>query len=231
MDDGVDIIVINEVFSDFLLCAAAIHDAWETDDGRGSVGGEPCQGVHDKREVGLGFGGEDAGGRKTRIVDQQGVVVALPFDGIGGIGHDQFKGLIVPVLWRRQRVFTGDAEFIEPDVVQKHVDSAKVVRRDVDLLPVESIPDGLFAEDFFRFEQQGTGTACRVVHFVDFGFSHRTDSGQQFRHIGRRKELAAGFSGRRGVHGHQVFVGVAKGIDVVIFHIAKVHVGNAVQEF
>lgn len=39
LDDAVDVVVVNQVFADFLLCAAAIHDAGETDDSRRSIGG------------------------------------------------------------------------------------------------------------------------------------------------------------------------------------------------
>ena len=32
-------------------------------------------------------------------------------------------------------------------------------------------------------------------------------------------------------HGHQILIGIAKGINIVILYIAEVHVGYAVQEF
>ena len=39
LDDGVYIVVVYEVFADFLFCAASVHDAWEADDGCCAVGG------------------------------------------------------------------------------------------------------------------------------------------------------------------------------------------------
>ena len=44
-----------------------------------------------------------------------------------------------------------DVEFVEVDVVQEHVDAAKVLRRDVDLLPEEAAPHFVLAEDLGEF--------------------------------------------------------------------------------
>ena len=130
-----------------------------------------------------------------------------------------------------QRVLTGNVEFIKFDVVQKHIDAAQVVRCDVDFLSKEAVAHGIPSQHLFCLQQQRTGTAGRVIYLVDFLLAYGTQPGQQFRHISRRKELTAGLARIAGVHGHQVFVGIAKGINVMLFHIAKVHICHAVQQF
>ena len=53
LDDGVDVVVVDEVLADLLLGAAAVEHAGELDDRGGAVDGEPVQHVHREREVGL----------------------------------------------------------------------------------------------------------------------------------------------------------------------------------
>ena len=129
-----------------------------------------------------------------------------------------------------QRVLTGNVEFVKFNVVQEHIDAAQVVRCDVDFLPKEAVAHGIPSQHLFCLQQQRTGTAGRVIDLVDFLLAYRTQPGQQLRNIGRRKELAAGLARIAGVHGHQVFIGIAKGINVMLFHIAKVHICHAVQQ-
>ena len=130
-----------------------------------------------------------------------------------------------------QRVLTGNVEFVKFDVVQEHIDAAQVVRCDVDFLPKEAIAHGIPSQHLFCLQQQRTRAAGRIIDLVDFLLAYRTQPGQQLRNIGRRKELAAGLARIAGVHGHQVFIGIAKGINVMLFHIAKVHICHAVQQF
>ena len=130
-----------------------------------------------------------------------------------------------------QRVLTGNVEFVKFNVVQEHIDAAQVIRCDVDFLPKEAVADSVPSQHLFCLQQQRTGTAGRVIDLVDFLLAYRTQPGQQLRNIGRRKELTAGLARIAGVHGHQVFIGIAKGINVMLFHIAKVHICHAVQQF
>ena len=129
-----------------------------------------------------------------------------------------------------QRILTGNVEFVKFDVMQEHIDTAQVVRCNVDFLPKEAIAHGIPSQHLFCLQQQRTGTAGRVIYLVDFLFAYRTKPGQQLRNIGRRKELTAGLARIAGVHGHQVFVGIAKSINVMLFHISKVHICYAVQQ-
>ena len=91
-DDGFDVVVVHQVFADFLLGTAPVEDAGEGDDGGAAFGGEPRQRVHDEGKVGFGFGGKDAGGGVAFVVDQGGVVVADPAHGVGRVGTMASKG-------------------------------------------------------------------------------------------------------------------------------------------
>ncbi len=162
LDDAVDKIVVDEVFADLLFRPTPVHDPRETDDGRSPAGRQPGKGMHNKGKVRLGFRSQHPGGGKTRIVDQDRVVVPFPFDGIGRIGDDQLKRFFVPVCRVGQRVLTGDVEVLKPDVMQMHVDAAEVVSGDVDLLTEKALADILFPEDLGRFQQQRTGAAGGV---------------------------------------------------------------------
>ena len=186
--------------------------------------------MHDKGQIRLALGGQHPGGGKAGIVDQQGVVIPGPLDGVGGIGDDQLKGLVIPVLGIGQSVLAGDVELVKADVVEEHVDAAQVVGGDIDLLAVEATADGIAAQHLHRLQQQRAGAAGGVVDLVDLGLAHGAQAGQQLGHVRRCEELAAGFSGVAGVHGHQVLIGVAKGIDLVVLHVAQLHIGHTVEE-
>ena len=135
------------------------------------------------------------------------------------------------MLWIGQCIFASNVKFIKFNIVEKHIDAAQVVRCDVDFLSKETIAHGIPSQHLFCLQQQRTRAAGRVIDLVDFLFAYRTQPGQQLRNIGRRKELATGLARIAGVHGHQVFIGIAKGINVMLFHIAKVHICHAVQQF
>ena len=134
LDNAIDLVVINEIFSYLLFRAAAVHDAREADDRRRAVACQPRERVHDKGKVRLGFGRKDARRRIARVVDEERVVAPLPRDGIGRIGDDDFKGLVVPMGGLGERIAVRDVEFVGTEVVQEHIDTTEVVRRDVDLL-------------------------------------------------------------------------------------------------
>ena len=83
-------------------------------------------------------------------------------------------------------------------------------------------------QHLFCFQQEGAGATGRVIYLVNFRFPNRSQTGQQFRNISRSKELTARFSGVAGVHGHQILIGIAKSINVVVFYVAKIHRRHAV---
>ena len=230
LDHAVHEIVGNKVLPDFLFCAAAVHDAGEADDGGGAVGCEPADAVHDERHVRLAFRGEDARGRESGVVDENRVGLAGPFDGVGRVGDNQLEGLVVPVLGGNERVLAGDIELVEGDIVQEHVDAAQVVGGDVDFLAEEAARHLVAPQHFLRFQQEGAGAACGVVHAPHLLLAHRAQAREQHGNLRRREELAAGLAGVGGVHGHQVLIGIAEGVDVMVAHITELHVRHTLQQ-
>lgn len=55
-DDGLHIVLFDEVLTDFLFRTTAIEDARETDDGCATLGREIVEGVEDEGKVGIVFG-------------------------------------------------------------------------------------------------------------------------------------------------------------------------------
>lgn len=111
-----------------------VHNAREADNRRCAVGRQPRKRIHDERHVRLALGCQHARRRKPRVIDQQGIVAACPFDGIGRIRNDHLKRFVVPMLRTDQRVIVSDVKFVKADVVQKHFDAAEVVGRQVDFM-------------------------------------------------------------------------------------------------
>ena len=52
-----------------------------------------------------------------------------------------------------QRIITGNVKLIKANIMQKHIDTAKIVSRDIDFLPVKAISDGISAQSFFCFQK------------------------------------------------------------------------------
>ena len=78
------------------------------------------------------------------------------------------------------------------------------------------------AEHLRELQQQRAGAAGRVVDLVDLGLADDGDPGEQLGDLLRRVVLAAGLAGARGVHLHQVLVGVAERVDRVVGEVAEV---------
>ena len=75
------------------------------------------------------------------------------------------------MLGADQRVSVRDVKFVVVNVVQEHIDAAEVVGRDIDLLPIKSLPDVAGAENFRSLQKQRTGTAGGVIDLVDLRLS------------------------------------------------------------
>ena len=161
LDYTVDKVIIHKILPYLLFGATSVHDAGETDDSRRAVGGQPGQGVHDKGKVRLGLGSQHTSRGKAGVVDERGVAVPRPLDGVGRIGDDQLKGFIVPVLGRGQGVLAGDVELVKAHVMEEHIDAAKVVGGDIDLLPEVTELHPVLAQNLGRFQQQRAGAAGR----------------------------------------------------------------------
>ena len=187
--------------------------------------------MHGERQIGLRLRRKHASWGKSRIVDQCGVVVALPLGGVGRVGYNHLERFVVPVLWIDQRVAVGNVEMVVVHIVQEHVDAAQVVRGQVLLLAEKPLPDLILAQHFDGLQQQGTGTARWVVDLVHFALAMGGDPGQQLADFLWREELATGLAGVRRVHGHQILICVTERINFVVREAlrAQVQIANGVE--
>ena len=123
-----------------------------------------------------------------------------------------------------ERVSAGDAELVEVDVVQEHIDAAEVVGGGVYLLAEEALPDPVDPQYLCELEKQRARAARRVIHLVDARLAADDYAGQKLGDLLRREELSAGLAGVGGVHVHEVLVSVAKEVNVGVCYAAKVEV-------
>ena len=96
--------------------------------------------------------------------------------------------------------------------------------------PKKPLADVVLAEHLRELQQQRPGAACRVVDLVDLGLAHHRDPRQQLGDLLRGEELTAGLACARGVHRHQVLVGVAERVDGVAVEVAEVQVADGVEQ-
>ena len=115
--------------------------------------------------------------------------------------------------------------------MQEHIDAAKIVRRDVDLLPVKAVSHILLAENFGKLQQERSTAAGGVVYFVHPRLADDREACQKLGDFLRRIVFAAALAGIRSVHPHEVFIGVAEGIDRVVPIISQLHFADAVEKF
>ena len=114
------------------------------------------------------------------------------------------------MLGTEQGILPHDAKLVKLNIMQKHIDPAKIVGGQVDFLAIEAPLNIVLAQHLFHLQQQRAGTAGRVIDLVDLRFSNRSQSGQQLGNIRRGKILSALFPGVGGIHTHQVFVSVTE---------------------
>ena len=117
-------IVVYQVAAYLLFRSAAVQHTRELDDSRRAAAAEPMEDMHRKGEVCLALGSQYTCGRETFVVDKERVAVARPTDGVGRVGDDDIKRLVVPVLRFLEGVAEGDVELLVVDVVEKHIDTA-----------------------------------------------------------------------------------------------------------
>ena len=94
-----------------------------------------------------------------------------------------------------QRVAIAYVEIGIIDVVQKHIDAAKVVGGDIQLLTEETFLHIVLAENLGKFQQQRTRTAGGVIYLIDVFTSVAHNASKQFRHLLRRVVFATAFAG------------------------------------
>ena len=138
-----------------------------------------------KARSALLLGASTPAGEKRGVVNKQGVFVPSPLDGIGRIGYDEFKGLIIPMQRIGQRVIAGDVKLIVAHIMQEHIDAAQVIGGDVDFLPVVADTDALRPQNLGGLQQQGARAAGRVYKNAVFDTNRKS----LLRHTSAEKDL------------------------------------------
>ena len=77
----------------------------------------------------------------------------------------------------QQRIFMGNVKLVKINIMQEHIDTAKVICSQVDFLTIKALTDILFAENFRRFQKQRTRTTGRVYVPTDFDTKGKALSG------------------------------------------------------
>ncbi|GEM_PF-4962369 len=98
LNNTVNEVVVNQIFADLLLCTTTVHNAGKTDDGCRTVWSQPTQTVHNESKICLTLRSKYPGRSEARIINQKGILVTCPLDGVRGIRDNQFKGFVIPVL-------------------------------------------------------------------------------------------------------------------------------------
>lgn len=130
-------------------------------------------------------------------------------------------------------VLAGDVELVIANVVEEHVNAAEIVGGEIDLLTVESLAHFVAPEKLGSLQKQRAGATGGVIDLVDLGLVADGDAGEKLGDFLRREKLATALAGVGGIHAHEVFVGVAEGIDSVVLvgaDVAEVHGGDAIEK-
>ena len=131
-----------------------------------------------------------------------------------------------------QRVTKGDVELVIPHIMQEHIDAAKVIRRNIDLLTEKSVTHVFRAEYLGKLQQQGAGAAGRIINLVDRCFADGGYSGKKLRNLLWRIVFPAAFTCIGSIHAHEEFIGIAESVNgIVLIIAAEVHALNALQQF
>ena len=226
-DDGLHIVLIDEVFTDFLFRTTAIEDARETDDGCATLGREIVEGMEDEGKVGIVFGSEHASWCKAVVVDEGGIVFAHPLHGIGRVGDNGIEGTIAAKLWAQEGVAKGDVKLVVVDGVEKHVHARQVVGGVIDFLPEKSFFDEMIVKLLLSLEQERTAAASRVVDFVDARLTMGGDACEELRHLLGSEELSSRLTGTLGVVADEKFVGIAKEVDFAVGKVGEIETCHA----
>lgn len=113
----------------------------------------------------------------------------------------------------------------------KHIDTAEVVRCQIDFLTIKPLAHVFFAENFCELQKKRAAAASGIVYLIDFGFAHNGQLRQKFGNFLWGKVFAAAFARIACIHTHQEFIGVAKSVNRIILIVAKFHIADAVEQF
>ena len=225
-DDGVDVVLLDEVLPDFPFLATPEQNAMRQHDGHDAVGLQVKQVVEQKGEVGLRFRSHsERGEARIRLL-----VRRIPCLRVRRVRHHRVHverivgadGVAILEVWPIvfQRVAVPRNDIVRQDSTHDEVHARQVVGVLLELLRV--VLDVVLVVDVFRdaaadVDQQGAGAACRIV---DFDFPSvlqmvRDDFGHEQGHLVRRVELASLLSGVCGEHADEVFVDEAQHVVVL----------------
>ena len=82
------------------------------------------------------------------------------------------------MLRMQQSIPVGNIKLIIANIMQEHIDTAKVVRGQVEFLAKETLTDIPFTEDFCRFQKQRTRTAGGIIDLIDLCFPDNRNASQ-----------------------------------------------------
>ena len=127
-------------------------------------------------------------------------------------------------------ISVANIEFVIVDVMQEHIDAAKVVGGDVNFLPEKSVAHVFPAQNFGKFQQQRAAAASRVIHLVHLRPADDGQTGQQLGNLLRSVVFAAGFPGVARIHPHQKLVGITESVNRVGAVVTEFHLAHAIQQ-
>ena len=129
----------------FLFCTSTIEYSRETYYCGCSVCCKPRKWVHNKCKVCLRFWSKNSSRSKSWIIYKFNIIITRPFNWIRWIWNYSFKWFFVPVLWWKKCVVTSNVKLIIINIMQEHVNSAKVVCCKIYFLTKKALTDFIFS--------------------------------------------------------------------------------------
>ena len=124
------------------------------------------------------------------------------------------------MLWREKCILAGDIKLVVVNVVQEHIDTAKVVCGKVNLLTIETLTHIVPSEYLCRFQEQRTRTASRVIDLIDFALAESCQAGEEFAYLLWCVILTTALTSIARIHTHKVFVGITESINSIVLIVA-----------
>ena len=227
---SVNIIILDEVFSDLLFSSSSIENSWKLDNSGCSSSRQPLEHMECEGKISFTLGGEYSGRSKTRIIDEDWIGITFPVDRIGRIGYYRIKWLIIPVFRVCEGISMSDVEFLIVDVMEEHIDTTEIVGGDVDLLTIKSLTNIVFSEYFSKLEKKRSRSTTRIIDFIHFCLAYGDDLGKELTHFLWSEEFSSRFSGIRCIHTHQILISITKGIDSIITIVSELKIRDRFEE-
>lgn len=185
LNDAIHKVVSHEIPPYLLFRTAAVHII----PGKQTIAAVPFAASHERLCMinaisALLFGASTPAGEKRGSLISSGLSSPAHLMEYGGLDTISSNGSSSQCAGG-QRILAGNIKFVISDVMQKHIDAAEVVSRDVDLLPVKAVTDGVLAKHLFGFQQQRPRPARGVYKNVVFDTNRKS----LLRHISAEKGL------------------------------------------